>query len=604
MSDDNKLENARNYLESCVQKYKIFIDTCSLMDSNAEMFWKEMVPLLKRYQKYIIVPKRCEEEIARFKQNKSDITRAAAAHNAHKMLRILVKDGLVQIRGEETDGIADNVFIAVATKFRMKYNMLLITQDKALAKEFEALGDSIAVSHTKKIIARRINNYGFISPLNNNAASPSASSAPHASRIADSEKFRIMKRVTSVVDKTLPVSRIPSVGEIVNTSKGQMRLTDLVAAGGEGAIYGTNSPFVAKIYKAEKLTTRRRDKIMLMLSHRVECPGVCWPTEALTNSAGEFVGYLMPKASGRELQKSIFIKPLFQRNFPHWKKRDTVQLCVTILEKIKYLHDRNIIIGDINPLNIMVSSPTDVHFVDTDSYQIEDFPCPVGTVNYTAPEIQRKDYGTFLRTMGNEQFAVATLLFMIMLPGKPPYSQQGGDDPISNIMRMDFSYPFGENSNKKTPDGSWRFIWSHLTYKLKEAFYETFRQGEKHSTEDNRISDKGWLAIFNEYLQLLDSGKFGEQDKMSEEIFPTRFKKNPKLTYVQCNVCGQEIEESHCTNGICFDCRDKVEETRICISCGTSFDITYGEYDYFMQNGLELPKRCKECRDAKKQGNE
>ncbi|MBQ5927335.1 MAG: hypothetical protein IIX01_05380 [Clostridia bacterium] len=39
-------------------------------------------------------------------------------------------------------------------------------------------------------------------------------------------------------------------------------------------------------------------------------------------------------------------------------------------------------------------------------------------------------------------------MFMIMLPGKPPYSQQGGGNPVQNIISMDFSYPFGENSNK------------------------------------------------------------------------------------------------------------------------------------------------------------
>ena len=42
-----------------------------------------------------------------------------------------------------------------------------------------------------------------------------------------------------------------------------------------------------------------------------------------------------------------------------------------------YLHERNIIMGDINALNILVVSPTEVYFVDTDSYQIEEFPCPV-----------------------------------------------------------------------------------------------------------------------------------------------------------------------------------------------------------------------------------
>ena len=172
--------------------------------------------------------------------------------------------------------------------------------------------------------------------------------------------------------------------------------------------------------------------------------------------------------------------------------------------------------GDINPANILVVSPKEVYFVDTDSYQVENFPCPVGTNNYTAPEIQRKHFSGFLRTMGNENFAVATLLFMIMLPGKPPYSQQGGEDPINNIINMDFSYPFGDSSNKKTPDGPWRYIWSHLTYDLKKAFYNTFRKEGDYSTENTRLTTDEWLPIFTYYLELLDSGKCGKQDKMSE----------------------------------------------------------------------------------------
>lgn len=92
------------------------------------------------------------------------------------------------------------------------------------------------------------------------------------------------------------------------------------------------------------------------------------------------------------------------------------------MKKVDYLHERNIILGDINPANILVVSPKEVYFVDTDSYQIENFPCPVGTDNFTAREIQGKNYAEFLHMMGNEYFALATLLFMIIVPGKPPYS--------------------------------------------------------------------------------------------------------------------------------------------------------------------------------------
>lgn len=137
----------------------------------------------------------------------------------------------------------------------------------------------------------------------------------------------------------------------------------------------------------------------------------------------------MRQAHGRELQRCVFQPQLLKRYFPNWTKQDTVTLCITILKKLKYLHDRNVILGDINPNNILVVSPTEVYFVDTDSYQIEGFPCPVGTINFTAPEIQRKDFSTFLRTIGNERFAVATLLFMIMLPGKPPVLPAGRRKP-------------------------------------------------------------------------------------------------------------------------------------------------------------------------------
>ena len=98
----------------------------------------------------------------------------------------------------------------------------------------------------------------------------------------------------------------------------------------------------------------------------------------------------------------------------------------------------NIIIGDINPLNILVKSPTEVYFVDTDSYQVENYPCPVGTIEFTPPELQGKNYETFLRSFENEYFAIATLVFMILLPGKSPYTQQGGGDPAANIRAMEF----------------------------------------------------------------------------------------------------------------------------------------------------------------------
>lgn len=644
-NQNGKETYAKNALEDYVKDWKIFMDTCSILHFAADKFWMNILPLLRQYQNKVIVPLRSIEELQKHEANTGNSELAENAKNCLRVLNKLIKAGFVEIRGEQGDNFADNVFQVVFTKFRMTHKLLLITQDNDLAKDIIALNSNKSV-RANPVHVKRINQYGFLSNFSWNTENVKNNRFKKNQRVSneedldENEVFRICKRVTTLDDSRLAVTHIPTENEIVYTSRGPIKLESKVAAGGEGIIYTTNTPYVAKIYKRENNTKRKYEKIKLMLSKKIECEGVCYPVAALYNSNKEFIGYMMPKAKGKELQKSIFIKPLFLKNFPNWKKRDTVELCITILEKIKYLHDRNIVMGDINPANILIVSPKEVYFVDTDSYQVEDFPCPVGTNNYTAPEIQRKHFSDFLRTMGNENFAVATLLFMIMLPGKPPYSQQGGEDPINNIIKMDFSYPFGDSSNKKTPDGPWRYIWSHLTYDLKKAFYNTFRKGGDYSTEETRLTVDEWLPIFTYYLELLDSGKFGKQDKMSEELFPTRHKKNPKIEYITCKLCGNEMPENQCQNGICRDCLNKGEVYRCkkcgkeilytnyqryvknakrfdvcpecfeygqkvrlrkkCVDCGKEFEITNNQYDFYTSKGFEIPKRCKSCRDAKK----
>lgn len=638
---DPREARAQEIVEGFVKDgYKIFIDTCSLLHNSAEEFFVHIIPLLDSCKAKIILPKRCCEELEKHSKNTSDPQLAANASDVLKKLHQLISAGYIDVRGEDSDNFADNVFLTVFTKFRLKYKLLLITQDNNLARDILALNNSKAAKG-ETIEVRQINQYGYLSKFyweKSDASQKSSESEPV-------DAFEICTKVTAIPDEPIKV-QIPLEGDSVYTSRdginldnGTIRLDKRIADGGEGVVYTTNTPYVAKVYKNSKLTRRKLEKIKLMLSKEIQCDGVCYPVCALYNSQKEFIGYLMPKAKGIELGKSVFQPMLFSKKLPNWKKRDTVELCVTILKKIKYLHDRNIILGDINPANILVVSPTEVYFVDTDSYQVQDFPCPVGTVTFTAPEIQGVRFGEFLRTMGHEEFAVATLLFMIMLPGKSPYAQQGGGSPGENIKKMDFSYPFGEESNKKTPDGKWRFMWSHLTYDIKRMFYNTFKKGGDHSLENARFSTKEWLKTFSYFLDLLDSGKFGEQDEMSEQLFPTRFKKNPKATYIKCRLCGEEYPEESCKNGICHDCLNKGEAyhckrcgkeliysnyrkyiqgaqkhelcqecferknqiglRQSCTNCGKTFDITFGELDFYNEKGWDPPKRCEKCRKEK-----
>ena len=59
---------------------------------------------------------------------------------------------------------------------------------------------------------------------------------------------------------------------------------------------------------------------------------------------------------------------------------------------------------------------------------------------------------------------------------------------------------------------------------MKEPFYQTFRKGEAHYEERDRLDVNAWLANLREYKNLLTNGKYAEQDALSLEIFPNRYK--------------------------------------------------------------------------------
>lgn len=138
------------------------------------------------------------------------------------------------------------------------------------------------------------------------------------------------------------------------------------------------------------------------------------------------MGYRMPRAAGTSLQRCLLNQNSVQHYFPSGQRVELVQLAVTILEKLQLLHRSGVLLGDINLNNILMVSPSEVWLVDCDSYQVGGYPCPVGKSPFLPPELLGKHLSQQLRTPGNEAFAVATLLFMLMLPGKAPYAQQGG----------------------------------------------------------------------------------------------------------------------------------------------------------------------------------
>lgn len=409
----------------------------------------------------------------------------------------------------------------------------------------------------------------------------------------------------------------PKEGDTVNALQREsgkhysFKLGKLIAEGGEGAIHEVhNMPnSVAKIYFPHRRTLYREQKIDTFLRNREfmmdsRKHGICTPTLKLVDENGQFIGFIMDKASGETLDDRAFLpKPSYVKENEGWDRMTLIRLCQTILRSFAFLHDHQVLVGDINPYNILVESPDRVYFVDVDSYQIEQFPCEVGFQNFLPPELQqhhipkeqRQHFD--LRKPENEYFSIAILLFMILIPGKFPYSQSGQSDVLDNLVQMKFPYPYGDDEGENLPDGIWAYAWSHLSRQIQEDFYNTFSRGGKYASPAMRLNAEEWLGEFRHYHQTL--GAMMKVDPMSNDIFPTRFNRKKNVEYAICQECGEEYPKAELTHGYCSHCLERVVRYTYCQDCGCRIPFTFGQ----MIEGKQPESFCESCRNERIEQN-
>jgi hypothetical protein len=451
-------------------------------------------------------------------------------------------------------------------------------------------------------------------------------------------------------NERIGVREIPILGHTVCSNQfGPVKLVSpLGNPGMEGAVYETNTEYVAKILNSKSLTLWKKAKIEALINKKMDKVGICFPTDVLTNSSGEFVGYLMSRAKGRTLDTSIFSTPArFEKRCPNWDKRKSIKLAQTILDMFLYLHTNKILFGDINGFNIMMESENEAYFIDTDSFQIEGIPLTAITPEWKAPRLHKECIphpNTKLITLNDEMFAVAMLLFEIFIPGVHPYIRVGGSGMVENLLEGDFSYQLGKKDNGLTPDGPWKNTWFSLPYNLRRHFWNTFNvEGEKY---ENRYSIENWIWVIGQYEEWLNKQVEELGNNSVLQIFPE--KKVSVLKSAVCEKCGEPVavEKYKSKNILCDSCREiqrtqrleekckreqeraqrelektqkherekarqhesekkrkaeqerknQIRETKTCVTCGKSFNITVGEFEFYSSKGMSLPKRCEEHR--------
>lgn len=434
----------------------------------------------------------------------------------------------------------------------------------------------------------------------------------------ESKNVTLCAGAFSLLDQISPVRKIvrknqgvPEKGAVVYTSNGQLvRLGDEFLSNPQSITYQTDRKGVqAKIYQASWLTISYfEDKAKRMLENPVRCEGICWPIDLLHNVEGEFVGILVPEAEGYQLKQQLMSQQGLEKNFPKWSRRNLTHLTKVILDKIVYLHDRNILFGLINPSAIFVKDENHVYFTEMDTYQIEGYPILSYERVMQAPELQDAIEGMRLYTKQQDNYEIALLVFMLLMPGKFPYNKGTNKSISESIKNMTFAFRYGKSGEEhgaREYFGLWRFVWSHLGNDMKQAFYYTFQNGQVFSTPEKRRDARFWQRKVGELEQEL----INPYDKESLRIFPRTFKRFSGTQTIRCTKCGIDhpvFYYRYPEKKICNSCLGQPSQTHfVCKSCGKSFYYDFGtlfKYERLVETkNFSMPTHCPYCRSDKRQ---
>ena len=230
-------------------------------------------------------------------------------------------------------------------------------------------------------------------------------------------------------------------------------LPDEPAEGGEGWVYKTTEAgTLAKIFK-EPAAEHRREKVEALIASPPHDPPqapdghrrFAWPQEMLCDvKTGEFIGYTMAQIpNGKPLDQFFDPGPSEYREKPF-----RVRLAIAVAELIADIHRHHLmlVVGDINPSNILADARGRVALIDLDSVQMttpdgQSYPCPVGSPYYTPAELigLGKKLGQVRRTQEHDRFGLAAIIFQLLFDGCHPFAAVGNDcTPLDRIRAGDW----------------------------------------------------------------------------------------------------------------------------------------------------------------------
>jgi len=202
--------------------------------------------------------------------------------------------------------------------------------------------------------------------------------------------------------------------------KGELRLgrSDFKAQGGEGAVYVKGST-AYKIYAnpTRAIPLAKIDELSVL-----DQPNIIRPLDLILDGKNTPVGHSMRSVEKAHALCQLFPKAFRQRN--NLTPELMLRLVLRLQAGVSHVHDKGILIVDLNELNFLVSADfSEVFFVDVDSYQTPSFPATVLMESV-------RDRHTMTFNHGSDWFSFAVVSFQ-MFTGIHPF--KGAYAPLQHL---------------------------------------------------------------------------------------------------------------------------------------------------------------------------
>ena len=292
---------------------------------------------------------------------------------------------------------------------------------------------------------------------------------------------------------------------------------NLIGRGNEGKVYKSGKNLVVKIYNTPNDPTtkqglQKQNKLQAMISNKPDTRDddgneiLAWPQELLYEQAGNrrlLAGFTMPLVGGLDYKDIYqYWNPRMRRALPGIPKSqegidDLVQnICGNVVAVMSAIHQHRYIMGDINDKNCLAHASGRIAILDADSFQIPDrtnrttyYRCTVGRPEFTSPELHdrmqghcqdrgctkgpdphSRGYECVDRTMDDDRFALAVMLYKLIMNGRHPFDADTGTGYAEKIRSRQAALVRG--GGYTPPDVQQR--WNSLAIAWQNYFIETF----------------------------------------------------------------------------------------------------------------------------------